>query len=124
MKTSSTYQIYLSGDCSTLVLFKIAFFHTHKTATFTLNEKVCRFISCHLNKYFCIQDHISNRSNCIYLVLSFLLLQQTAVQSSILFLSRTVDMILNSCYSNRQLFSLPSYFCPAQLTRFCKPVQL
>ena len=28
----------------------------------------------------------------------------------------------HSCYSNRQLFSPPSYFCPAQLTRFCRPV--
>ena len=30
----------------------------------------------------------------------------------------------HSCYSNRQLFSPPSYFCPAQLTRFVRPVQL
>ena len=30
----------------------------------------------------------------------------------------------NSCYSNRQLFIPPSYFCPPQLTRFCRPVQL
>ena len=31
---------------------------------------------------------------------------------------------VHSCYSNRKLFSPPSYFCPAQLTRFCRPVQL
>ena len=30
----------------------------------------------------------------------------------------------HSCYSNRQLFSPPYFFCPAQLTRFCRPVQL
>ena len=31
---------------------------------------------------------------------------------------------VHSCYSNLQLFSPPSYFWPAQLTRFCRPVQL
>ena len=30
----------------------------------------------------------------------------------------------HSFYSNRKLFSPLSYFCPAQLTRFCRPVQL
>ena len=44
-----------------------------------------------------------------------MLLQQTAVQSSILFLYCTGDRILHSCYSNRQLLSPPSYFSPTQL---------
>ena len=35
-----------------------------------------------------------------------LVIQQPAVQSSILFLSRTVDRILHPCYSNRQLLVL------------------
>ena len=53
-----------------------------------------------------------------------MLLQQTAVQSSILFLSRTVDRISHLCYSNRQLSSPPTSFCPPMLIRFCRPVQL